>query len=343
MKTHPKGIYTLANDNVIDQLIALLNSIEANYSKTIPICVIPYDDNIKKVKEEIGKRKNVFLFDDKNSIRYWEDFAIKAWELNKNAKEQWKKHDIKVINRLNEHRKFCIFDGPFRTFVFFDSDILVMNSLDKIFKSLKKFDLVIYDFQHKDPSHVYNMRFKNLYNIFSKDSIAKQIFCTGFFATKKQIFGKYNRNSILRKLRKEAEILYPWSADQPLLNYIVMKSNWSVCNYTFKLPENQTTGNAVVSKHFTEKNHILYDKGNRLTYLHYIRVPYDLFPRVCAGENLDFPYRDIFLYYRFMKEPDKMPVFKGKPKPYGQKSLQQILMTKFRNLKHKLLKIITQK
>jgi hypothetical protein len=68
MRTYEKGIYTLANDNVYDQLVALLNSITANYSKTIPVCVIPYDDKIEKVKEEIRKRKNVFLFDDKKII-----------------------------------------------------------------------------------------------------------------------------------------------------------------------------------------------------------------------------------------------------------------------------------
>ena len=43
------GIYTLANDAVYDQLVALLNSIEANYSKDIPVCVIPYDNDIGKI------------------------------------------------------------------------------------------------------------------------------------------------------------------------------------------------------------------------------------------------------------------------------------------------------
>ena len=42
-----EGIYILANDYVYDHLIALLNSIEANAAKEIPICIIPYDDNIK--------------------------------------------------------------------------------------------------------------------------------------------------------------------------------------------------------------------------------------------------------------------------------------------------------
>ena len=48
-----QGIYTLANDVVYDQLIALLNSIEIHVSSSLPICIIPYDDRLDKVKSEI--------------------------------------------------------------------------------------------------------------------------------------------------------------------------------------------------------------------------------------------------------------------------------------------------
>jgi len=42
------GIYTLANDAAYDQLVALLNSIEANVSRDIPLCVIPYDAQLTR-------------------------------------------------------------------------------------------------------------------------------------------------------------------------------------------------------------------------------------------------------------------------------------------------------
>jgi hypothetical protein len=327
MKTHPKGIYTLANDNVIDQLIALLNSIEANYSKTIPVCVIPYDDNIKKVNEEIGKRKNVFLFDDESIIKNWEEYVSKIWKLA--SVENFGRHMLGV------HRKLCVFNGPFRKFVFLDGDDLIMKPLHSIFNILNKWDVVVNDYQYKDTSHVFN---ENVGKIFSENEL-KKIFCVGFYASKKDLFKAAMKQRIIEQINKESEILYSRAPEQSILNYMVLKSNIKIRNLAF---DKSKTGNSAHS-HFTEKNHILYDKGNRLTYLHYIGVSKDVINKVCAGENLDFPYRDIFLYYRFMKEPDKMPVFKGKPKPYGQKSLQQILMTKFRNLKHKLLKIITQK
>ncbi|NET69682.1 MAG: hypothetical protein F6K62_01070 [Sphaerospermopsis sp. SIO1G2] len=54
-----RGIYTLANDTVYDQLVALLNSIEKNIGTHIPVCIIPYNDKLSKVELEINSRPNV--------------------------------------------------------------------------------------------------------------------------------------------------------------------------------------------------------------------------------------------------------------------------------------------
>ncbi|MDE5081962.1 MAG: sugar transferase, partial [Trichodesmium sp. St18_bin1] len=59
-----KGIYTVANDVVFDQLVALLNSIEVNVGTDTPVCVIAYDDRTEKVQAEIEKRKNVQFLDN---------------------------------------------------------------------------------------------------------------------------------------------------------------------------------------------------------------------------------------------------------------------------------------
>jgi len=44
------GICTLGNDVVYDQLVALLNSIEAIQGPEMPVCVYPYDDKLKKLR-----------------------------------------------------------------------------------------------------------------------------------------------------------------------------------------------------------------------------------------------------------------------------------------------------
>ena len=321
-----KGIYILANDIVYDQLVALLNSIRANYSKDIPICIIPYDDNIDLVKKEIIKRKNVFLFEDEKIIKKWEDFAREAWQIYCEFAE---KQEGNLFGRhtLNVHRKLCVFDGHFERFIFLDVDILAMGSLDSIFEQLNKKEFVVYDFQHRDPSHVYNLYSANLPRVFNQEQISSNIFCTGFFASKQGLFNKKKAWLLSLFKKGEAEILYPKSAEQSILNYMIMRSKIPVCNLAFNLPKSKVTGNSVTSTHFKEKDHILYDKGNRLTYLHYIGIHSEPFRRLCAGENLDILYREVFLYYRYLHEPEKMPNFKGKARPYKQSAsiLKKIL------------------
>ena len=124
---------------------------------------------------------------------------------------------------------------------------------------------------------------------------------------------------MLKQLREgEAEVLYIWAADQPILNYMVMRSGLKVYNLALNLPPGDITGNSVTSSHFQEKDHLIYDHGKRLTYLHYIGISSKVFARVCDGENLDFPYRDVFLHYRYLHEPEKQPQFNSKPQPYNQ-------------------------
>ena len=309
-----KGIYTLANDLVYDQLVALLNSVEANYSKDMSICIIPYDSNIKKVETEVEKRKFCSIFQDVDSIRRWEEFAHQAWSIySRGVKHIFGRH------KLSNHRKFSVFDGPFDKFVFMDADTILMQPLDFIFDKLDDYDFVVYDYQHKDPSHVYNVKSPKLFEIFSREHVYSEIFCTGFFASKKRLFKEESKDYLLDQLKKgEIDILYPKACEQSLLNYMVMKTNISQFNFALDQSFYGKTGNSVTSAHFENKGNILYDKSHRLTYLHYIGIPAGIFSRICKEENIDFPYRDIFLHYRYLHEPKKKPVFEGKPKPYNQ-------------------------
>ncbi len=106
----PFGIYTLANDAVYDQLVALLNSIEANVSPDIPICVIPFDDRLDLVKQEVASRPQVTLFENRTSIERWENFAPQYAASHpastKTSHPRWYNGSL--------HRKFAAFDGDFK-------------------------------------------------------------------------------------------------------------------------------------------------------------------------------------------------------------------------------------
>ncbi|NES87238.1 MAG: sugar transferase [Moorea sp. SIO2B7] len=313
------GICTLGNDRVYDQVIALINSIEAILGQNTPICVYPYDENIEKIAAEMSKRPNVQLYDDRDSIQRWDSFARAAWDTHPTARQRWSQAGSKGYHRFGTHRRYCAFDGPFDRFLYMDADTLLMSPVEAIVAQLEDDNCVVYDFQYKEPSHVYELSSAKLREIFSEARIKAEIFCSGFYASKKGLFDEEKRNWLISQLQAgEAEILYPMAPDQTLINYMMMRSGFTPYNCALHLPKEERTGCCVTSSHFQAEDNLLYDKGKRLTYLHYIGISSQLFARVCAGKNLDFPYRDLFLHYRYLHEPEKRPQFNDKPKPYNQ-------------------------
>ncbi|MCC3420708.1 MAG: sugar transferase [Microcoleus sp. PH2017_07_MST_O_A] len=320
-----KGICTLANDTVYDQLIALLNSIEVILGSNIPVCIYPFDEHIEQIKAEIINRPNVFIYEDTASIQRWDEFMQAAAPERLNRKK---------FRLYGAHRRFCAFDGPFAKFIYMDADTLAMNSLDAVFDKLDKYDFVVYDFQFRDPTKVYNIDSPKLLEVFEQNRLDSEIFCSGFYASKQGVFDRDTREWLLGKLLSgEAEILYAGAGEQPLLNYMVMKTGMNSYNFGCSLPDDEKTGCSVTSPHFQTRDNILYDKGNRLTYLHYIGVQPDLIRRVCAGENIEFPYRDLFLHYRFLREPSKRPVFREPLKSYADISAPSLLERVLRRLR----------
>ena len=320
-----KGICTLANDTVYDQLIALLNSIEVIIGLNIPVCIYPFDEQVQQIKSEIAKRPNVFMYEDSASIQRWDEFMQAAAPDRLNRKK---------FRLYGAHRRFCAFDGPFEKFIYMDADTLAMNSFDAIFDRLNKSDFVVYDFQFTDPTKVYNVSSPKLLQVFDKNRVNSEIFCSGFYGSKQGIFDINTRELLLSHLQSgEAEILYEGAGEQPLLNYMVMKTGMNSYNFARSLPDNQKTGCSVTSKHFQEQDRVLYDKGNRLTYIHYIGVQPDLIRRVCAGENIEFPYRDLFLHYRYLREPEKRPIFTEPLKSYADVSSLNLLQRVLRRLR----------
>ncbi|MHC5614127.1 MAG: Npun_R2821/Npun_R2822 family protein [Nostoc sp.] len=319
------GICTLGNDYVFDQLVALLNSIDVILGSETPVCIYPFDDQIQRIADEIAKRPNVFLYDNQESINRWDQFMLTA------APERLNRSKFRLYGA---HRRFCAFDGPFDKFIYLDADTLVINSLATVFEKLDSYDFVVYDFQFKDVSKIYNTNSPKLLEVFEQKRIDSEIFCSGFYGAKRGIFNSEQRDWLISNLQNgEAEILYSGAGEQPLLNYMVMRSNLSIYNFALQLPDNQRTGCSATSKHFEEREHLLYDKGNRLTYLHYIGIPPNINQAVCAGENLEFPYRDLFLYYRYLHEPEKRPVFKNPPKNYNDAPTPNLLTRALRKLK----------
>ncbi|MGD1853069.1 MAG: Npun_R2821/Npun_R2822 family protein [Leptolyngbyaceae cyanobacterium] len=315
-----RGIYTLANDVVYDQLVALLNSLEQN-SGHIPVCVIAYNHQIERVAAEIANRSNVSLLNNPDLFKFWEDFSLRVWQTHPTAIQQWKASGVTTqFYRVGENHRYVSFDpvAPFEEFIYLDADTLVMQPLDFMFERLNQADVVVYDFQFKDLSHIFNVNSDKLVTVFSEERLQRDIFCSGCYASKRGLFSKGELDHVVETLDQgNAEVLYMGAPNQSLLNYMVQINNHSVHNVALEWrDQNKATGNAVSSKHFEEKDGLVYDHGKLLSYLHYIGLSSKLFRRVCSGENLDFPYRKTFLHYRYLHEP--MPMFEGRATDYNQ-------------------------
>ncbi|MBE9076434.1 sugar transferase [Romeria aff. gracilis LEGE 07310] len=323
------GVYILANDVVQDQLIALLNSLERNVGADLPVCVIPYDDRTELCRQATQDRPQVQWFDDAAILEKWETYAAQIWQAHPTAYAGWQQRGVRGVNRLGMHRRFCCFDGPFERFIYLDADILAMGSFAPFFAALDHCDFVTYDFQYKDLSHVYDVQASQLTEVFSRSRLETEIFCAGLFASKRGLFSDQQLATLLNQLQAgDAAILYPNGPDQSILNYLVMKSNIRAINLARSLPAERRTGCCVTSPHFIEQDHVLFDQGEPLTYLHYIGVGSGYFRQLCEGQNIGFPYRDLFLYYRYLHAPEQRPQFSGSPRDYqkpAQSKVQRLL------------------
>ena len=319
------GIYLLANDNVYDQLVALLNSIEANYKKDIPVCIIPFNDRLKLIKKEVNQRENLLLFEDQASLQKWENFIEKWHKLYKSYFS-----DIgnkRKINTINMHRRYCAFDGPFDRFVYIDCDTLIFQSLDHAFLKLDEYDFIVHDFQRetslrrKEVSHFFEV-FKEDYE--SEDALYKKFHCSGFWGSQKGAIQEKDLEYFLEELANgDIKIFQTWLSEQLILNYMMLKKGLKLYNFTLDKSSDYNTGVCITSPHFEDQNHVLYDKGKKLTYLHYMGIKNERFQRLCQWQKMNLPYKnyflpladkllkwqigsipykDIFLYYRFLHE-----------------------------------------
>ena len=151
-----------------------------------------------------------------------------------------------------------------------------------MFEQLDDHDFVVYDFQYKDPSHIYNVSSPTLLEIFSQERIESEIFCSGFYASKKGIFPPEQRDWLLSQLKNgESDVLYMAAPNQSVLNYMRMRANVSSYNFAHHLPENERTGCCVTSPNFDNVIIFYMTKESHLTYLHYIGLSSKLFNRVC--------------------------------------------------------------
>lgn len=313
------GIYTLANDAIYDQLVALLNSIEANVGADVPVCVIPFDHRLSRVREEISTRPHVRLLDNPASIERWETFAQTFVAAHPMANQTKRSHPRWYGGKL--HRKFVAFDGPFERFVFFDGDSLAMKPVDDVIHRLDSYDFVFDDWEHKKADYHAALDFAvvEAASAFTTDELRSQLHCSSFFGAKRELFSVDAITTLQRCMVEQGEAAWVngqgWWDDAFLFNYMTLKLGRPQFNFTQSPNAQERTGNCANSDPFVVRDNVLYnqDGGKPIHRIHYMGYSSTDFNRLCLGEDVDIYYRDVFLHYRFLKHPEQRPAQLSSP------------------------------
>jgi hypothetical protein len=327
----PIGIYILGNDAVLDQLIALLNSIEANVDAQIPVCIIPYDDCTTQVKQAIGDRPQVSLFENTEAIQHWETFAQEVWAAHPQGSQKSSASLVKV--RRHAMRRYAAFDGEFEKFVVYDADCLAMKPLDGVFAKLDQFDFVFDDWEHAKPEPVAALKFSPVQQAMNLTAaeIRAQIHCSSFFGSKRGLFDRPTLAELQRKLVEQQESAWVNGvAEAFLFSYLTLRAPYSLFNFTLSPEQQDRTGNCADADPFIEKNQVLYnaDGMKPIHRIHYMNYGAEKFARLVQGEDVGMRYQEIFLQYRFLRHPDQKPEVLKSPNLWTQFSRQSQTLTR---------------
>lgn len=206
-----RGIYIVANDKVLDNAIALLNSIR-DREPDIPVFLIPFNEQYTKVATILKQKHNVNLFPD---LDFVEKFTQKVAEI----------FDREFLNNPNKMRKFVQWFGPLDEFIYIDTDIIVFEKVAEVLDYLSEYEFICCDYHYKKRklADVFsNIVVKQ--NIFTESELA-DVFNSGFWASKKGIFTETQLDELLKECAQHREYFdftYK-TTDQPILNYIILK------------------------------------------------------------------------------------------------------------------------
>jgi len=299
-----KGIYIVANDKVLENSIALVNSIRL-YDPEIPIFLIPFDEQYQNVAQVLQKKHQVQLFPD---LKFVQEFTDKIAQI----------FDRDFLALPNKMRKLVQWFGPLDEFLYIDSDVIVFEPMSSILPYLKDYQFVNCDYHYKGRKlvDIFSDTIRQE-NIFSESEL-DDVFNSGFWGSKKGLFSLEQLYDILKECsaHKEYFDFSHKTTDQPILNYIILKKTNKRLNLT-KISDNEP-GSWAGSPHFTQKDNILYDGDRPLKYLHWAGIP------MKSGGV----YRELWEYYRYLGE--EKPIVTEKPQP--KKNLWQTVKNKAKKI-----------
>jgi hypothetical protein len=271
------GLYTLANDHVVDWLIALLESLRA-HEPDLPVTVIPFDGDLARIRSLSGRY----------GFEVADDPRLEA--LDDIGRTLWPEDEVSV----GAMRKLFAFFGPYERFLFLDSDVVVLEPLGRFFEAQRRAGC---DFAFFDDE--LDMVYKP--GDFRSEMVQKrgaQGFNTGAWGSRAGAFELAELRDLVTRARSVKHEFVD-VLEQSLINYCVDVKGLSVCAFRDLVPHGGTyaglrlrrEGDALVVRDARRA-----DSGLAAPFVHW------------SGQALGplMPYRRLFLRYRLARMPSRL-------------------------------------
>lgn len=311
-----RGIYIIANDKVIDQAVALMNSIRL-YDETTPVVMIPYDDNYHRIAQVLAEYYGVKVYEDLEFID----------RLSRRL------HDTfggQFFARPNQFRKQACWFGTFDEFLYIDTDIVVFEKIADNLNYLDKADFINCDYQHLG----------GIKNVFTPQVFADGIFTEletqdvfngGFWGAKKGVISENDLYEVFSECASHPQYFdfSQKTSDQPIINYMLLKRIPRRFNIVRR--EGKAPGNWAGTPHFQTQGNILFDPtvNQPLQYLHWAGI------KIALG----CPYWEIWEYYRNLNESLSTVDFTSAKSKNQWDFRLDYLKNQLRKLKSKLIRV----
>jgi hypothetical protein len=199
-----RGLYFIADDRVLDLAIAFLNSVRES-NQDLKLCLVPYSENISRL-QSLAVQYKFFVF-DRDDVLNWCDEVSRRFH----------------GRVLGQYRKLAMWQGEWNEFLYVDVDAVILADLMPVFDLLRYFDILA---SHSDLPGLIRWVWKKSIcqaNELLPDQIAFSA-NTGFICSRKDALSFERISSLLPGALRVRNHMELRCAEQPLLNYLIVKS-----------------------------------------------------------------------------------------------------------------------
>jgi len=294
-----RGIYFLANNRIFDLAIAFLNSLRV-HNPTIPLCLIPFDDDIRLLTE-VSARYNFTIYDDDDIISRCDKIGQAI-----------------CGRQCGQFRKLCAFAGPFDEFIYIDCDTILMGDPYFAYQFLEQNDFI---FSHSNTLGLRRWVWKD--SIFATKALTEPQIAfsanTGFFCSRRDALGVSNLEENLKSAVELASHMELMCAEQPYLNYVIVTSGKRYTSLLemskdykeWLVPLERWAGRAMFSLHkdsvdHKSKNIFLYHWAGCWAASEFDKKVYNFIMRIGFKPRapllrIFMPRKHLWMKYRYMK------------------------------------------